>query len=330
MRLLAFNATPAAAGVFLWGARAALAALAVVLLGCATPPQTAALRAHPAPAVQLAVPFVPQQDYQCGPAALAMALRASGLSPDLDALVAQVYLPERRGALQPEMLATARRHGRLAVVLPPQLDAVLAELRAGQPVIVLQNLSLPLAPLWHYAVVTGYDPARGELVLHSGTTASMRLPLAVFERTWARSGHWAMVATRPEAPAVSPTTATLIEATLALERVDAAAALPAWRALTERDASSYGAWFGLGTAALQRKDIAMAQRALARAVELRPDAADAWNNLALAYLHAREPGRARDAAQRAVALGGARRDRYEATLKAAEQTLYQANGRGPR
>jgi tetratricopeptide (TPR) repeat protein len=314
----------------LWGWRCALALLPLLLLGCATPPQTAALQARPVAAVRLTLPFVPQDDYQCGPAALQMALRASGAQVDLQTLVAQVFLPARQGSLQPEMLATARRHGRLALMLPPQLDAVLAELHAGHPVIVLQNLALPIAPRWHYAVVIGYDPTQQELILHSGTTASLRMPLAVFERTWARSGHWAMVATRPNAPAASPSTDALVQAAVALERVDTAAALRAYRALTQRDVTSYGAWFGLGTAALREQDVATARDALGRAVALRPDAADAWNNLALAHLHAREAARALEAAQRAVALGGPRAERYQATLAAARQALQPTPGPQPR
>jgi hypothetical protein len=308
-----------------------LALLAAALTGCTTTPQTAALRAAPAQApVALTIPFVPQDAYQCGPAALAMVLRASGANAGLDDLVAQVYVPARYGSLQPELLASARRHGRLAVVLPPQIDAVLAELRAGTPVLVLQNLALPFAPRWHYAVVIGFDPLREELILHTGTSAAQRLPLSVFERTWARSGHWAMVATRPAALPATPTTNALVQATIALERVDAGAALLAFDALTQRDPSSYGAWFGLGTGALQQQDVTTAQRALLRATDLQPTSADAWNNLALAHLHAREPARARAAAQRAVDLGGPRAQRYATTLDAVNAALQAVETPQPR
>jgi hypothetical protein len=33
----------------------------------------------------------------------------------------------------------------------------LREVAAGNPVLVLQNLSFAWAPVWHYAVVMGYD-----------------------------------------------------------------------------------------------------------------------------------------------------------------------------
>ncbi len=306
---------PALAGVFV---------CAALIAGCATPPQTAALRAAP-PAWLAAshridsVPFFAQNEYQCGPASLAMALAATGVAATPETLKPQVYLPAREGSLQPEMLATARRHGRLAVVLPPRLDALLAEVAAGTPVLVLQNLSLPIAPVWHYAVAIGYDLAREEIVLHSGVTEAQRLPLAVFERTWARSGRWAMVATAPDRLPKTPTDETLVAAAAALERVDAAAARRAYAALIERAPTLYAAWMGLGNSAYALGDAAAAAQAFARATQLQPQSADAFNNLALAQLANRRIEEARDAAQRAVALGGPRIERYRETLATIER-----------
>ena len=93
-----------------------LCAVLLWLTGCATP-QVAALLARPPatlPArVELTgVPFHPQEEYQCGPAALATVLVHAGVATTPDALVPEVYLPARGGSLQAEMLAAARRHGR--------------------------------------------------------------------------------------------------------------------------------------------------------------------------------------------------------------------------
>lgn len=300
-------------------ATAGAVVLASLLAGCATPPMTSALQAqrpgtHALRVEQAHVPFFPQDEYQCGPAALAMVLAATGANVAVDALVQQVYLPARAGSLQAEMLATARRHGRLAIVLPPDLEAVLAEVAAGRPVIVLQNLSLPLLPRWHYAVVVGFDLVEGDVVLRSGNTSRLVLPLPVFERTWARSGHWAMVVTAPGTLPSSPDHASLLAAAAALERVDARAAGPTYEALTERDPGLYGAWFGLGNVRLAAGDTAGAQRAFERATQVDPTAADAWNNLAVAQLAAGRLQEARGAAERAVSLGGPRIARYRETL----------------
>jgi tetratricopeptide (TPR) repeat protein len=285
---------------------------------------SAALAERPPPTLSRSalldgVPFFAQQDYQCGPAALAMALAYDGAPVTAHSLVPEVYLPGRAGSLQAELLAATRRHGRLAVVLPPRLDALLAEVAAGRPVIVLQNLALPAFPRWHYAVVIGFDLERGTVLLHSGTTARLAMPLAPFERTWARSGHWAMTATGPDAPPLTADMATLLAAAAALERVDARAATRAYAALTERDRGQFAAWFGLGNARHAGGDLAGARQAFARAAEIDPAAADAWNNLALTELALGRTADARAAARRAVALGGPRAARYRDTLAAIDR-----------
>jgi len=128
------------------------------------------LRAHPpetlAQRTELAeVPFFPQEEYQCGPAALASVLVHNNIATTPAALVPQVYLPGREGSLQTEMLAATRRHGLVAYHLAPRIEDLLTEVAAGNPVIVLQNLAFSFAPLWHYAVVVGYDRGQEEIVL---------------------------------------------------------------------------------------------------------------------------------------------------------------------
>src|SRR5262249_47579541 len=97
------------AGVFLF-------VCAALLQGCASfTPQTESLAqgriAGLPPARELvAVPFFPQSDYECGPAALATVMVAAGVKVTPEELVPEVYLPERKGSLQVEMLAAPRRH----------------------------------------------------------------------------------------------------------------------------------------------------------------------------------------------------------------------------
>ena len=163
-------------------------------------PRMAAL---PAAGTVEEVPFFPQDDYYCGPAALAMVLAWSGLEVTQDDLVPIVYTPGRQGTLQADILAGARRFGRLAVPVATVPD-LLAELAAGHPVLVFQNLSLPIYPLWHYAVATGFDLETGKLRLHSGRTEHLETRLSTFTRTWARSDYWALVVLAPDQLPATP------------------------------------------------------------------------------------------------------------------------------
>ena len=170
------------------------------LAGCATPETDRLLEtptALPPRAEVSGVPFFPQEKYYCGPAALAMVLSWSGLPVTQEEIAAQVYTPGREGTLQSDMVAGARRHGRLAVPVT-RLSDLTAELAAGHPVVVFQNLGFGWFPVWHYAVAIGYDLSSGDLVLHSGLDARRAMPLATFERTWARGDHWALVVLPPE------------------------------------------------------------------------------------------------------------------------------------
>ncbi len=172
------------------------------LSACLSAPQTRLLQEQqPArlssPVLLADVGFFPQEAYQCGPAALATVLDYSQQQVTANELVSQVYIPARQGSLQIEMLATARRYSRLPYVLPASLESVLQEVAAGLPVLVMQNLGLSRWPQWHYAVVVGFDLTDGTLTLRSGTRRDYVMPMAVFERTWARAAHWAVVILPP-------------------------------------------------------------------------------------------------------------------------------------
>lgn len=297
-----------------------MAALALLLAACATP-QADALRVAGAPAALglrpaheiPAVPYFAQDTDQCGPATLAMALDATGLAETPESLRGAVFVPGRSGALTPEMLAAARRHGRLAVTLEPTIGAVLREVDAGHPVIVLQNLGLSFFPVWHYALVIGYDLPGGAVVLHSGPRRRDRMDLALFERTWSRAGAWAMVAADPAHPPVTPSADALVEAAAALERVDGAAARTAYQALLQRFPAHFGAWMGLGNSAAGQGDVAAAIAAFEQATRIDPQRGDAWNNLASELLARGDIEAARSAVARALALGGPHRAVYEQT-----------------
>ncbi len=163
------------------------------------------------------VPFFPQTIHQCGPAALATVLGAAGVAITPGELAPQVYIPGRRGSLQVEMLAAARGQGRLAYVLEPRFADLQAELAAGNPVLVLQDLGALGIRRWHFAVVVGYDPDRDLLILRSGTERRRLERRNRFLRSWEASDNWAAVITPPDQPPVTATGAGFIRALTAAE-----------------------------------------------------------------------------------------------------------------
>ncbi|HEX5276400.1 MAG TPA: PA2778 family cysteine peptidase [Fluviicoccus sp.] len=302
--------------------------LAVLLSGC-TAPQTRQWLSSEAtitPARQLAVPFFAQEIHQCGPAALASMLQASGAAVTPEMLLPRVYTPGRQGSLAVELVAATRRHQRLPYVLPGRLEAVIDAVNHGLPVLVLQNNGLAVYPLWHFAVVTGVDLSQREFRLHSGRTEDLRIGFSTFERTWARSGYWALLVLDPamlpdwvEAGRVLPPLAVM-------EKYGAAgAALPGYRRAVALWPQNPLAWLGLANTAVRLQRPAEAEPAFRQLVTAFPDFAPGFNNYA-DFL--KQQGRAVEAlplAQRAVALQDG--DLTRQTLHEVEAVLAEGSSR---
>jgi tetratricopeptide (TPR) repeat protein len=261
------------------------------------------------------VKFYPQKAYQCGPAALAMALQWSGLPIEPEALISQVYTPARKGSLQATIIGAARRHGRVAYPVSG-MDAILKEAAVGHPVIVLQNLGLSWYPIWHYALVVGYDLSMGDIILHSGITPYKRLSFRVFENTWARSYHWGLLVLRPDQLPATVRKETYMEAVLGLEQARqwSAAAVGYKTALT-RWPGNLGALMGLGNSLYMLGELTGAEEIFRKACRLHPTSGSAFNNLAQVLSELGRRQDALEAAQRAVNLGGPLKALYVKTLE---------------
>lgn len=268
------------------GWRLALCAAVLLLCGCSTLiPQTVALRtgwpAGVPQQVELAqVPFFPQKDYQCGPAALAMVMDYSGAKLRPEDLVDEVWLPSRQGSLQVEMLAAPRRHGLVSYHLAPQYADLLREVAAGHPVLILQDAGL-LFPEWHYAVVNGFDYPTGTIYLRSGLERREAMPFSYFERTWRAGHYWAMVVTPPDQVPVTATEDRWLKALLGLARVgQPEATIRGYRAALARWPGSLPAAVGLANSLHDNGHLDEAARVLRTALQRFPDSTIVLNNLA--------------------------------------------------
>ncbi len=262
------------------------------------------------------VPFFPQERYQCGPAALATVLAASGVEVDPDGLVDQVFIPARQGSLRTEMIAAARRHGRIPYVLEPELTGLLREVGAGRPVVVFQNLGLDWYPQWHFAVVVGFDPAAGELILRSGTVRRHRAALDLFERTWERGDYWAVVVLRPGEIPESALPGAYFLAVAGYERTgDLGGAERAYDSGRRRWPDHPELAMGYAGLRYQQGARQTAMAVLTELIARHPEYAPAHNNLAMLLLEANDVAAAEAHARRAVALGGPHAQTYRRTLR---------------
>ena len=257
------------------------------LAGCAGIPDAARRIPDAVQSVELAgTPFYPQERYQCGPAALTTVLNASGADVDLDDIVDKVYIPGRQGSLAIELVAATRTSGRLPYPLEPTFAAVLAELDAGRPVLVLQNLGVSMIPRWHYAVVVGFDTASDRVILRSGVDKRRLTPTDVFLRTWSRGDFWALAVLEPGELPAEPDRHRYFRAVAGLEDVGRPVlAAAAWGAALERWPGDPVALFGRANSLLAADDFVAAEQAYRELLATRPETAAARNNLALALAH---------------------------------------------
>ena len=227
------------------------------------------------------VPFFPQADYQCGPAALATTLVHRGVKVTPDELVPKVYLPSRQGSLQLEMVAAARSYESLVYPLEPKLSALFKEVAAGNPVLILQNLSLKIMPMWHFAVVVGYDLDKERVLMRSGTEKEQWLELKAFDKTWARGERWAIVTMAPDTLPATARPEVWLQAASDLEQVGKTqAAATAYQTATTHWPNEGHAWFAYANQQYAKGDKQAAAVSMRRAIEVTPTLAPAWYNFA--------------------------------------------------
>ena len=228
--------------------------------------------------------FFPSDDRSAAAAALATVLYTDGLTSIGPVQVAPSLSNRTPPAnLRSEFAGVAYQLERLSFVLPPTIEAVFAELRAGQPVMVLQKPSD-----WRYAVVIGVDPLSNRMILRSGKEGRVYQTLNEFLEYWKASGNWAMVISNGSRVPASATTAAWIA-------VGEAATLANYPKLAERNA--YGAierwpntvvpWVALGNARYASKDWLGAQEAYLESLRLKAFNPVVRNNLALVLLERR-------------------------------------------
>lgn len=172
-----------------------LAGSLVFLQGCQNLPETQKLRLSPLKAISQSklikdVPFYPQQAFFCGPTTLSEVLNYHGHSITPEAIAPHLFIPGREGSLQLEMISAARSYGFLPYSAKSNFQMLFSLIDDNVPVIVMQNVATSWFPMWHYAVVIGYDQGNETVILHTGQTKAHQMSYELFEKVWQRGNYW--------------------------------------------------------------------------------------------------------------------------------------------
>jgi hypothetical protein len=232
----------------------------------------------------LDVPFVPSDENECGPASLKMLLSCHGEEIEMDTLRSMLMTPEKGGTLQVDMMAGVRRFGYVPYLLDPFISSILMEVASENPVVVFQNRGLRWFPLWHYAVVVGYDVQKEEIYLRSGKDKKETLSFTSFNTFWERADRWAFVVPEKEGIPYTANETRFLEAVHALEKTGKLEdALKYYRNASRHWSSNTAFKMASANVLLQLGRTEESITVLEEVLEIDPDYVPALNNLALIY-----------------------------------------------
>ena len=266
----------------------------------------------------LAVPYIPQDDFQCGPAAVALVMDFNGDGVPVQTLTSEIYSPALRGSLQPALVAAGRRHGWLAWEIY-DFAAILQEVAAGRPVIILQNRGLSWKPVWHYAVVVGFDATKGLTYLTSGREEQRAVATRTVRKTWERGGRWGLLLLPPGVLPIEADPDRLLAALAGLERSDSDSARSGYKAAVARWPAHAGLATAYGNLLRKAGEAAAAEIAYRSALTADPQHVPTLNNLADLLLELDRLEEAYVVALAAVAVDGPYRRTAAATLREIER-----------
>lgn len=265
--------------------------------------------------IKIDVPFIEQTDHYCGPASLAMVANYYGKQVTADEIAQLIYIPEKKGSLQIEMQAAARKLDFVAFTMNMDFASLRAEINAERPVIILQNLAFNVYPIWHYSVVTGIAPNNDSFLLHSGRHKYYRSSWTTLDNTWSRGKYWALVIVPAGEIPSSIDDKNAIRAALDLEQLGKyRAAQLTYAAILERWPENFTAQVGLANTHMLLEEPLAASQAYKQALRLRTHSADVLNNFAYSAFKLGCEITALEAASCAIRIDGANHKELGETL----------------
>jgi ABC-type bacteriocin/lantibiotic exporter with double-glycine peptidase domain len=172
------------------------AALAAFLIGCAAHSDIARSPSE-GPYIE-GVPFYPQDEYMCGPAALASVIGYYGRAGGMEDVAKEVYSEKLKGTLPMDLLIYAREKGFEVKYYKGSVSNIKESLTRREPLILFLNLGYGFYPVGHYIVAVGMDEKAGVVFAHSGTEKEQAFTMKELEKSWSKTGYSTLLV-RPKA-----------------------------------------------------------------------------------------------------------------------------------
>lgn len=171
-------------------------ALAASLAGCASQPSSR-LDGLPQRVELGAVPFYRGVAHQSAPMALAAILSQQGVRITPGLLEGALQLPQGVDRLQGSMQTAARQYGMLVYPLDASLPALLAQVAAGNPVLLRYQEGSAFWSEPRYGVLIGYDRYKSRVLLRAGNNRRLLMGFDDFAEAWQKEGSWAVLVQPP-------------------------------------------------------------------------------------------------------------------------------------
>ncbi|MBH3385552.1 peptidase C39 family protein [Pseudomonas juntendi] len=170
--------------------------VAASLAGCASAPP-ANLKGLPQRVEISSVPFYRGNANHSGAMALAAVLSQQGAPITPGLLDKPLNLPQGADALGTAIPSVARDYGMVVYRLDKQLDALLTQVAAGNPVLLRYEDGSAWWGEPRYAVLIGYDRYKQRVLLRSGMHRRHMMAFDAFASAWAEQGSWAVLVQPP-------------------------------------------------------------------------------------------------------------------------------------
>lgn len=139
------------------------------------------------------VPFLPQEEFQCGPASLATVLNYWNINASPEEIASEIYSKSARGTLNIDMVLYAERKGLKARQYRGSLEDIKNKIDSGYPLILLVDEGFLIYQRDHYMVVIGYG--EDGIVANSGREQHKLISFKDFLRSWERTKFWTLLIT---------------------------------------------------------------------------------------------------------------------------------------